>query len=78
MRNLSMVEWRTWNRIPREPPVLRESRQFKFNLHGEVERFGFGGNGLPEVDAVGENLTWNAWTWKGGLQKARRMRRTPI
>lgn len=73
MRNLSMVEWRTWNRIPREPSVLRESRQFKFNLHGEVERFGFGGNGLPEVDTMGENLIW-----KGGLQKAWRMRRIPI
>ena len=56
MRHLPLVEWRTRSGIPGQQAFLREGRKFKFNLHGEVKRPGFGGNNLPQVDAVGKNL----------------------
>ena len=56
MRHMSLVERRTWSGIPRQQAFLRKGRKFKFNLHGEVERPGFGGNRLSEVDAVGKDL----------------------
>ena len=56
MRHLPVVEWRARNRVSRQQAVLRESRQLKFDLHGEVQRPGFGGNHLSQVDKVGEDL----------------------
>lgn len=56
MRHLPVVERRARNRVPHESSFLREGRQFKFNLHGEVQRPGFSGNHLSEVDKVGKDL----------------------
>ena len=57
MRHLPVVERRARNRVPRQQAILRKGRQFQLNLHGEVERPGFGGNHLPQVDKVGEDLS---------------------
>lgn len=56
MRNVPLVERRTRSGVPHESAILCEGRKLKFSLHGEVERPGFGGNHLPEVDAVGKDL----------------------
>lgn len=56
MRNVPLVERRTRSGVPHESSVLRQGRQFQFDMHGEVERPGFRGNHLPKVDTVGKNL----------------------
>ena len=56
MRHLPVVERRTRNRFPRQQAVLRESRQFKFDLHGEVQWDRLRRHHMPEVDEVGEDL----------------------
>ena len=57
MRHLPVVEWRARSRVPRQSAVLCEGGRFEFDLHGQVERYCFRGNGLPEVDAMGEDMT---------------------
>ena len=66
MRHLSLVEWRARSGVSHEPSFLREGRQFKFNVHGEVQRPRIGGNRLPQVDKVGENIKRKEGTrWDG-------------
>ena len=56
MRHVSVVERRARSGVPRQQAVLREGRQFQFDVHGEVQRPRLSGNHLSEVDKVGENL----------------------
>ena len=56
MRHLSLVERRAWSRVPRQQAVLREGRQFQFNVHGEVQRPRLRRHRLPQVEAVGEDV----------------------
>ena len=64
MRHLSLVEWRARSGVSHESPILRQSRQLKFNVYGEVQRPSLRCHRLPQVDKVGEDLmirkTWAA------------------
>ena len=57
MRHLSLVEWRARSGVSHESPILRQSRQLKFNVYGEVQRPRLRRHHLPQVDKVGEDLT---------------------
>ena len=56
VRHLPVVERRTRNRFPRQQAVLRESRQLKLNLNGEVQRPRLCRNYLSQVGKMGEDL----------------------
>ena len=56
MRHLPVVERGARHRVPRQQAVLREGRQFKFNLHGQVQWDRLSRNYLPQVGKMGEDL----------------------
>ena len=62
MRHLPVVERRARSGVSHESPILRQSRQLKFDLHGEVQRVRIGGHRLPEVDKMGEDIRSQLWT----------------
>lgn len=73
MRHLSLVEWRARSGVSHESPILRQSRQLKFNVHGEVQRPSLRRHRLPQVDAMGENLTQGARSAMGEQELTKRI-----